>query len=104
MLGGVSPVELNGMNMRTQDFSAIKHHEDAKVNVDQGNFNIQVEKKTEQKSSTVIEGQKAETHGESQGNGSAYAGDGGRNRKRKSDVPDDGRVVVKRQGGFDMSI
>lgn len=99
---GVSPIELNGMVSRTQDFSAIKHQNDVKPVVDQGNYQQQVEKNVENKSTTVIQGQKTETDGEGNGSG-GYAGDGGKHRKKK-EVPDEGKMIVKSRGRFDISV
>ena len=103
-MNGISPVEMNGMVGRTQDFSIMKQHEDAKPLVDQGNFQQQVEKNTNNNSHTVIEGQKTETEGDNSGSKNPYAGDGGRNRKKKDVVPSQGRMLVKKKSGFDMSI
>lgn len=103
-IGGISPVELNGMVGRTQDFSQIKHQENNRPVVDQGNFQAQVEKNTENKSTVVQEGQKTDTDGENQGGSrGSYGGDGGKNRKR-SEVPKEGRMIMKNQHGFDISI
>jgi len=99
---GVSPIELNGMVSRTQDFSAIKHQDDVKPVVDQGNYQQQVSKNIENKATTVVEGQKTETDGEGTGSG-GYAGDGGRQRKKK-EIPDEGKMIIKRKGGFDISV
>lgn len=100
---GISPVELNGMVGRTQDYSIVKQNEDIKPHVDQGNFQTQVENRVEQSSSTVIQGQRTDTDGEGSGSG-GYGGDGGRHRKKKNSVPDEGLVIKKRPGGFDVSI
>ena len=100
---GVSPVEMNGMVSRTQDISIIKHHDDIKPQVDQGNSQLQVEKNVEHQASSVQEGQKTDTSGDNAGGGlGSYFGDGGRNRKKKEPVD---KVVVKRRGGgFDFSL
>ncbi len=100
---GVSPVEMNGMVNRSQDISIIKHNDDVKPMVDQGNSQAQVEKNVEHRASTVTEVQNADIRGENSGGGlGSYFGDGGRNRKKKQPVE---RVVEKRRGGgFDFSV
>lgn len=104
MLGGVSPIELNGMVGRTQDFSAIKQNDDLKPVVDVSNSQMQVEKNVEHKASSVEQGQKTDTDGENSGGSKgSYAGDGGRRRK-KNDVPEGGKMLVKSRGGFDIQI
>jgi len=101
---GVTPVEMNGMVTRTQDFSAIKQHDDMKPVVDQSNSQVQVEKNAENKSTTVLEGQRTETESENAGGGlGSYFGDGGRNRKKKEEKKE--KVIQKRPGGgFDFSV
>lgn len=99
----ISPIELNGMVARTQDIQAIKHNDDAKVLVDQGNSQQQVEKNVDMGSNSVVQSQKSETNGEGSGSG-GYAGDGGRHRKKKDEVPAEGKMIVKGRGGFDVSI
>ena len=101
---GVSPVEMNGMVSRTQDFSAIKQHDDAKPVIDQGNSQVQVEKNAEHKASTVQEGQRTETDSENAGGGlGSYFGDGGQKRKKKEQPKE--RVVVKHPGGgFNLTV
>ncbi len=101
---GVTPVEMNGMVTRTQDFSAVKQHDDAKPVIDQANSQVQVEKNAENRSNTVQEGQRTETESDNAGGGlGSYFGDGGQNRKKKEEKKE--RVVRKRSGGgFDFSI
>lgn len=103
-LNGISPIEMNGMVGRTQDFSIMKHHDDMKSVIDQGNSLNQVEKNTDNKTHTVIEGQKAETDGENSGSKNPYGGDGGKNRKKKDEIPEEGRMMIKKRGGFDTKV
>ena len=106
MLGGVSPIELNGMVTRTQDFSAVKQHEDMKSVVDQNNSQAQVDRNVEHDAHSVTQGQKAQTEGDNAGGGlGSYFGDGGRNRKKKEEDSSNGKVVLKKRGGgFDFSV
>ncbi len=106
MFGGVSPIELNGMVSRTQDFSAIKQHEDMKPVTDQNNSQVQVDRNAEHQAHSVTEGQRTETEGDNTGGGlGSYFGDGGKNRKKKEEDSSKGKVIVKRRGGgFDFSV
>lgn len=101
---GITPLELNGMVGRTQDFSAVRQGELDKPVVDQSQIQGTVEQTREQMSSTVV--QQNNVSGDSaDGQGSAfYEGDGGRRRKKKQEVPDEGRVVVKGHGHFEVTI
>ena len=90
---------------RSQDYATIKHNEDNKVGVDQNNFSNQVQKAVEQNVREVHSGDDARwgqsrPDAKEKGNGS-YAGDGGRKRKKNQE---DGKVVLKNKGGFDMKI
>ena len=101
---GITPFELNAAIGRTQDFSTIKAAEDAKPNVDQMNFQTMVEQNVENKMSTVsTQDDSSKTNNDSAGK-NPYSGDGGRNRKKKSDIPQGGRVLVKNSGGFDVTV
>lgn len=102
---GLNPVEFNGMIGRTQDFTIMKHNDDMKPVIDQGNSQLQVQQNVENKASTVSQGQKTDTDSEGSGNhGGYYGGDGGQNRKKKADVPAEGKVLIKGKGSFDISI
>ncbi len=105
---GVSPIVMNGMVGRTQDFSAIKQNEDNKANLDSANMHHKVEQKIERNVNTV---QKQDDTDKSswkfdakeKGNGE-YTGDGGSHRKQKQEEPSDGKVVIKSQSSFDIKI
>jgi len=105
---GVSLVELNGMVGRTQDFSTMKQNEVNKPFVEQSNISIQQEKKQEQKAASVHaseESAKQENHADAKEKGHGnYFGDGGKNRKKQNEMSKDGRVIVKGQSHFDISV
>ena len=103
----ISRVELQGQVTRAQDFTNIKHNEDNKTMVDQSNFQRQFDQSVETRIRQVHQGDKTENEGKrfdakEKGNGN-YAGDGGRKRK-KEEGKEDGKVVLKTMGGFDMKI
>lgn len=102
----IGPVVLNGMDMRTQDYSQIKHNEDNKAIVNQQNAQVSFEKNLDT-SLTKIRGQEEMRRQEKgfdarQKGSNEYAGDGGRKRKKTGF---DGKVTVKSQtGGFDFKV
>lgn len=101
----ISRVEIQGQVTRAQDFTTIKHNEDNKGMVDQSNFQRQFDQTVENKIRQVHQGDRTENQGKKydakeKGNGS-YSGDGGRKRKKSGE---DGKVILKSQGGFDMKI
>ena len=46
----IGMIEFQGTIQRTQDYSAMKHNEDMKANVDQANYQLQSVKKEDQSS------------------------------------------------------
>ena len=103
-----SLIELNGMVGRTQDYSTIKQNADNKALVDQSNIHVKQEKQIEKKSNTVRKGddaQKKENRHDAKekGNGT-YAGDGGQNRQAKDNAQNFGKVTIKGQSHFDVSV
>ena len=103
----IGMVELNGTIQRTQDYTAIKHQQDNKPSVDQANFQTQMDKKVEEKSTQVLQGDdttRNENHADAREKGqNSYAGDGGANRKKK-DNAQEGKVILKGMSHFDMSV
>lgn len=101
----ISRVELQGQVTRAQDFTTIKQNEDNKGMVDQTNYQRKFDQNVEVKLRQVRQGDKAENEGKrfdakEKGNGTYY-GDGGQKRKKEKE---DGRVVLKGHGNFDMKI
>lgn len=96
------------MISRAQDYSSIKHNEDNKGMVDQGNFSTQVQKNVEQMVREVKGSDKAQWYekkpdAKEKGNGK-YSGDGGRNRKKQPQGKPQEKMTVKKAGGFDLKI
>lgn len=101
----ISRVELQGQVARAQDFTTIKHNEDNKVMVDQSNFQQKFEQSVENRARQVHQHDEMNNEGrrfdaKEKGNGN-YAGDGGRRRKKDEQ---DGKVILKARGGFDIKI
>lgn len=91
---------------RSQDYSNMKQNENNKVMTDQSNIVGQVRKEVEQNARQVRESDKTDWHNQKfdakeKGNGQ-YSGDGG--QKRRKDSEQDGKVVLKGHGSFDMKI
>ena len=104
---GLGPIELPVTVTRVQDFSAIKHHEDMKANVQQMGLSQQNVKETEHKANYV---QKSEETGNEQKKHDAkeqgknkHMGDGGKKRPGGKNQAE-GTVIKKEQGGFDFRV
>lgn len=103
----ISPLLFNGSVSRMQDVSAIKHNEDVKGMVDQTNFqntfNREIDSKLNQvHQSDDIEGRQQKHDAKEKGK-NQYTGDGGKKRQNEK-KPEEGRVIVKSPGGFDMKV
>ncbi len=101
----ISPILLNATIQQTNDVLQNQTRQVEKGMVDQGNIVAQETKQEYQKARQVVRSDQTFLKEErfdakEKGNGS-YQGDGGRNRKKQSQ---DGRVITKPEGGFDMKI
>ncbi len=98
-------VEMNGMNLRTQDFSILKQHEDARPLAEQQQLQDGQDKRVLRDARSVQHGEdssKSDTHADAREKGkNTYMGDGGKNRRKPAD---DGKVIIKGNKGFDMSV
>ncbi|MBR4768609.1 MAG: hypothetical protein IK088_06500 [Lachnospiraceae bacterium] len=103
----ISRVEFNGQTLNAQNFTNIKHNEDSKVLLDQSNINQVTEQRADERVHHVNDPDASDTHERQQDASekgkNEYAGDGGKNRRKKQE---DGRVFVKGQapGGFDLKV
>lgn len=101
----ISPILLNGSIQQTDNVlhNQVKHAE--KGMVDQGNIQIQEEKKEQQRAKQVVHADetlfKEERFDAKEKGRNEYAGDGGKRRKK---FKGDGKVIAKPGGGFDMKI
>lgn len=103
----ISRVELQGQVARTQDFTTIKHNDDHKPVVEQMNIQRQFDQNVDNRLRQVNQSDQAENQqkrfdAKEKGDGT-YSGDGGKRRK-KEEKEEDGKVVLKGRGGFDMKI
>lgn len=103
----ISRVELQGQVTRAQDFTTIKHNEDNKAAVNQTNIQRQFDQNVDNRLRQVNQSDQAQNQekrfdAKEKGNGT-YSGDGGKRRK-KEEKKEDGKVVLKGRGGFDMKI
>ena len=102
----IGQVDLNHAMTRIQDFTTQKHNEDNKGMVDQGHFQTQFHKELNTNMKQVVKPEQTEYQNKKfdakeKGDGQ-YSGDGGKNRKKGQ--KSDGRVVSKRETGFDVKI
>lgn len=102
----INPIEMNGMVSRSQDISVLKHNEDNRAALQQGNVANALVKKTQEKHEQVVNPEKTEYNefrydAKEKGNGS-YQGNS--KKKDKKDKQEDGKVVKKQPRGFDMRI
>lgn len=101
----ISPILLNATIQQTNDVLQNQTRQIEKGMVDQGNIYAKEVKQEQQKARQVVRSDQAILKEErfdakEKGNGS-YQGDGGRNRKKQSE---DGRVITKPEGGFDIKV
>ena len=94
-----------GSVTRMQDISIIKHNEDNKSVIDQGNISMQVEKQVDSMMHEVHESDHAEWYDKkpdaSEKGNNEYTGDGGKKRKNPRKVE---QMVIKGRGSFDIKI
>ena len=99
-------VEMQGQITRAQDYTTIKHNEDAKGMVEQANVGQQMTKQVERQVNRVNKGNQPEYHErkfDAKDKGSnEYHGDGGKNRKGLK-KESDGKVLLKGVSTFDVS-
>lgn len=92
---------------RAQDYTTMKHNEDAKAFVDQTNIGHQAQRTAQQRATTVVDSENPEwqnkRHDAREKGSNEYAGDGG-SRRNKGKREEADRVVVKGRGGFDMKV
>ncbi len=102
----LSPIMFNGTIGASQNVAELRAGEEGKVNILQGEATRRTEDDTSGKLNRVREADDADNNlrkfDSSEKGDNEYAGDGGRNRKKKDNK--DGRVLIKNKGGFDISI
>lgn len=108
----IGQIELNTAMTRIQDYATQKHNEDQKSTVQQSQVQNQLHKElasdmkqvvktdqTEYQNRTMYHNKKFDAK---EKGSNSYSGDGGKHRKK--DEKSDGKVIVKKQGGFDIKI
>lgn len=103
----ITPILFNGTVSKMQDVTTLKHNEDAKGMVDQGNFQNAFHKEIDTRLNQVNQSDAAENRqkkfdAKDKGD-NTYEGDGGRQRKKEKEKTD-GQVVAKKMQRFDMKI
>lgn len=104
----IRPVDFNGMIQRTDDVGYLKHQEDAKPMQHQQNIQVQVDRREDTLAhhvSDTNDTEKTKSETENENGGNQYSGDGGRFRKKKSKVKENGKVIQKNtECSFDIKI
>lgn len=106
---GLGPLELSGALSRVTDFAQIKHNEDNKGMIDQGNFSAQFQKEVSSQAYTVknandTNNDQRKFDAKEKGYNS-YSGDGGQKRKNNPNRNGDGNFKIKgATSGFDIRI
>lgn len=102
----ITPIQTNGMIAHTQDVHIIRHNEDTKVAADYQNSLSTIENKDDRQAKTVVsadDSTEADTRHDAREEGKNKYIDL-RNKNKKKPVPDEGTVVKKDNGGFDLRI
>lgn len=101
----ISPILLNGSIQQTDNVLHNQVKQVEKGMVDQGNIQVQEEKKEQQRARQVVHSDetlfKEERFDAKEKGHNGYSGDGGKRRKK---LKSDGKVVTKSEGGFDIKI
>lgn len=104
----IGQIELQGQITRAQDFTTYKHNEDTKGMVEQANVGVQFSKHVEAQVKKVNRGEQPEYQNkkfDAKDKGSnEYHGDGGRKGRKKEEKEQDGKVILKGVGRFDISL
>ncbi len=103
----LGPIELNVTVTRVQDYTALKHNEDIRPNIQQMDMSRQGLKEADLKSTFVQKMDETtndqKKHDAKEKGKNQYMGDGGKKRPGTK-IPQEGAVVKKEQGGFDFRI
>ena len=101
----ISPILLNGSIQQTDNVLHNQVKQVEKGKEDQGNIQVQEEKKEQQRAKQVVHSDEAlfkeERFDAKEKGHNGYSGDGGKRRKK---LKSDGKVVTKSEGGFDIKI
>ncbi len=104
----INPIEVNGIISRAQDISILRHNEENRSVIDQNNFQHKFDQEIEQNIRTVRQSDdtdKTDTRHDAKEKGkNSYFGDGGKKKKPDEQKQQDGKVFVKKTGGFDIKI
>jgi len=88
------------------DYASFKHNEDMHSSLVQSQTGVEEEKKTDLSHTQVSTTEKSEMRADDNGgNSGGYAGDGGKDRKKKSEDGNGDKVVIKgSSSSFDIKI
>lgn len=101
----IGPIELHGTVLRSQDYTSVKHQQDNQAAIQQAQFGQELKKEVENKLRQVNQSDKPEYQQKKfdakEKGSNQYQGDGGKKREKRQD---DGKVIPKSSGGFDIKI
>ncbi len=103
----IRPVDISGIMQRSDDVGLIKHQQDSRPAVEQQNAAVQMNKKTEELRTQVMNPEnsnKADTHADAREKGkNEYFFRNGKNNKKKEEA--ECRVIKKHSNGsFDVKV
>lgn len=102
----ISPIENNGMVVRTQDFSSMRQQENIRLSGENVQIRQQIDERGNESVRTVHssdDSDRPDTHHDAkeEGRNKYYGSSGGR---KKDNTKSDGKVLIKGRGGFDLKI
>lgn len=102
----ISPIENNGMIARTQDYAGFRQQEDIRTAHSQVYIQEQIDEHENENVRTVHQSDdsnKSDTRHDAREEGkNKYFNNRNTNKKKKTE--EDGRVLVKHKGGFDLKV
>lgn len=103
----ISPIENNGMIARTQDYASIRQQDDVRTSVSQMQIQDRVDERGNENVRTVHhsdDSNQANTHHDAREEGRNKYFNNRNIKAKKKPEEEDGLVVVKKTGGFDLKV
>jgi len=103
----ITPLETNGIVSHTQDLHIIKHNEDSRNDINYQQAQTIVDNREDENSRMVIssrESDRTDTRHDAREEGKNKYTDLRNKNKKKPEIPEEGMVMKKFAGGFDLRI
>ena len=104
----ITPIEDNNMVVRTMDFQAIKHNENEHQNTQHMIIQEDIDQTENSNVNTVHKKDDADKpgteHDAKEEGRNKYVSNRKSNNKKKDEIPEEGRVIALRPGGFNITI